>query len=102
MATQGLYGSTATAQVVQPNESNGLYGSTDNYYGGTFFEWFIFYQGSTAPATPTGGSWNYSTNTGTPPTGWLNAPPSSPTTTIWWSIAFVNSKTPSVITWSAP
>jgi hypothetical protein len=102
MATQGLYGSTATATVVQPNESNGLYGSTDNYYGGTFFEWFIFQQSTTQPTTPTGGTWNFSTAVGTPPTGWLNAPPVTPTQTVWWSVAFVNSKTPTVITWSTP
>ena len=73
MATGGLYGnSNATVVVPQGGaESGGLYGQSGSF-GGTYFEWFIFQQSATAPATPTGGSWNFQTNTGTPPTGWVS------------------------------
>ena len=103
MATGGLYGSSATgALVASPgSETAGLYGSSVNF-GGTFFQWFIFQQASTQPATPTGGSWNFTTQIGTPPSGWYNSPPPAPTNEIWVSIAFVNSRSTSTLTWSTP
>ena len=103
MATGGLYGSSLSGTLIaQPGtDSVGLYGSSIPY-GGTYFEWFIFQQSATAPATPTGGSWNFTTNVGTPPTGWTQTPPVTPTNIVWVSIAFVNSKTGSTFTWSAP
>lgn len=103
MATGGLYGSSATgALVASPgSETAGLYGSSVNF-GGTFFQWFIFQQASTQPATPTGGSWNFTTQVGTPPSGWSNSPPPAPTNEIWVSIAFVNSRSTSTLTWSTP
>lgn len=103
MATGGLYGSSATgALVASPgSETAGLYGSSVNF-GGTFFQWFIFQQASTQPATPTGGSWNFTTQVGTPPSGWSNSPPPAPTNEIWVSIAFVNSRSTSTLTWSEP
>ena len=93
MATGGLYG--------QSVETVGLYGNNVSF-GGTYFEWFIFQQSATQPATPTGGSWNFQTNVGTPPTGWSQSPPTSPTNIVWASIAFVNSKTGTTFTWTAP
>ena len=103
MATSGLYGSSPTGAVVAApgSETAGLYGNTTNF-GGTYFEWFIFQQSATAPATPTGGSWNFTTNTGTAPTGWTTAPPTSPTTTVWFSIAIVNSRDNAALVWTAP
>lgn len=103
MATSGLYGSTASSTVALPSgsESTGLYGN-NTVFGGTYFEWLIFQESATAPATPTGGSWDFATNIGTPPTGWLNSPPVNPTYTVWLSLAIVNSKTPTTLTWSAP
>jgi hypothetical protein len=103
MATGGLYGSSSTgALVASPgSESAGLYGSNVNF-GGTFFQWFIFQQASTQPATPTGGSWNFTTQVGTPPSGWSNSPPPAPTNEIWVSIAFANSRSTSTLTWSTP
>lgn len=91
MATS-IYGSS---------ESVGLYGNTVNF-GGTYFEWFIFKESATAPATPTGGSWNFATNVGVPPTGWTTAPPSSPTNTIWFSISLVNSRSTAALVWTVP
>jgi hypothetical protein len=93
MATGGLYGNAS--------ESVGLYGNTTNF-GGSYFEWFIFYQSDTQPATPTGGSWSFVTNTGTPPTGWSATPFSAPTLPVWVSIALVNSRSDAALAWSAP
>ena len=93
MATSGIYGASA--------ESVGLYGIGSGS-GGTYFEWFIFNDSATAPATPTGGSWSFTTNTGTAPSGWLNAPPASPTNLVWVSIAVVDSRTSATLTWSTP
>ena len=103
MATGGLYGSTASVSSGTSSncETIGLYGNTTQF-GGSYFEWFIFKESATQPATPTGGSWDFTTNTGTPPTGWTQSPPSNPTYTIWVSIALVNSKTPTTVTWSVP
>jgi len=103
MATSGLYGSSPTGAVVAAPgaESAGLYGNTTNF-GGTYFEWFIFQQSATAPATPTGGSWNFTTNVGTAPAGWTTAPPTSPSTTVWFSIAIVNSRNTAALVWTAP
>lgn len=103
MATSGLYGSSPTGAVISApgSESAGLYGNGTTF-GGSYFEWFIFIQADTQPATPTGGSWSFSTNSGTPPTGWSSTPPAAPTLPVWVSIALVNSKNASTLEWSAP
>lgn len=103
MATVGLYGtSLAGATPAVPSaESTGLYGQTTTF-GGTYFEWLIFKSSANAPVTPTGGSWNFETNSGTAPTGWLTAPPVNPTLPTWMSIALVNSRAPSTLTWTTP
>ena len=103
MATGGLYGNSPIGSIVaQPGaESSGLYGNTTNF-GGTYFEWFIFQTAEFQPATPTGGSWNFVTNVGTPPAGWLGSPPTNPLNTVWVSVGLVNSKTTSSIAWSVP
>lgn len=83
------------------SDSVGLYGSSSSF-GGTYFEWFIFKESETAPATPTGGSWSFTTNVGTPPAGWSSTPPATVTNTVWASIALVNSKNTNALTWSVP
>jgi hypothetical protein len=93
MATGSLYGSSS--------ESTGLYG-IGAASGGTYFEWFIFQDSLTAPATPTGGSWSFSTNIGTPPTGWVVSPPPAPVNQVWVSIAVVDTRSPNTFTWSVP
>jgi hypothetical protein len=103
MATSGLYGSTSTGTVAPQSgsESVGLYGN-NTVFGGSYFEYLIFLDSVTTPATPTGGSWSFVTNTGTPPTGWTNNPPQVPTGKVWISIALVNSKSTATLTWSTP
>jgi hypothetical protein len=94
MTTASIYGGVA--------QSSGLYGSGNTTYTATtYFEWLIFKESATAPATPTGGSWNFTTNTGTPPTGWSASPPTGPTNPVWFSLAIVNSGAPSTLTWTA-
>lgn len=83
------------------NESVGLYGNTTTF-GGTYFEWLIFQESATAPATPTGGSWSFTTNIGTPPAGWSNSIPTNPTNPVWMSITLVNSRSTAALVWSAP
>lgn len=102
MATSGLYGSTAASSVALPSgsESSGLYGN-NTIFGGTYFEWLIFKDSATQPAIPTGGSWDFSTNVGTPPSGWTNNPASSIVDILWLSIGLVNSRS-NTITWSFP
>jgi hypothetical protein len=89
----GLYGTSS--------ESTGLYGNSVSF-GGTYFEWFIFQDSASAPATPTGGSWSFSTNTGTAPAGWVASPPASPVNQVWVSLAIVDSRSSATLTWSVP
>jgi len=67
-----------------------------------YFEWFIYQVAATQPATPTGGSWDFATNTGTPPSGWSSTPPAYPTNTVWVSTTIINSLTPTNTSWSTP
>lgn len=94
MMTSGFYGSTP--------ETAGLYGATATTLTSTYFEWFIFQVSATQPATPTGGSWDFLTNIGTPPTGWTTVPPTNPSSLVWVSIAVVSSKNTDDLTWSIP
>jgi len=81
--------------------SDGLYGVQGNNTV-TYFIWYIYIQSATAPSTPTGGSWNFVTNVGTPPTGWSATPITSTGNDLWVSQAVVNSISPSTLTWSTP
>lgn len=83
------------------NETTGLHGSSSSDTV-TYFEWLVFNTSDSLPATPTGGAWNFSTNTGVAPVGWTNSPPSNPTYAVWMSIAVVDSRNPTVLTWSVP
>jgi hypothetical protein len=67
-----------------------------------YFEWFIYQVAATQPATPTGGVWDFVTNVGTPPTGWLSTPPAYPSNTVWVCTSIINSLTPTVTSWSTP
>jgi len=103
MATGGLYGSSPNGTLIASpaSETSGLYGGGTSF-AGTYFEWFIFKESATQPATPTGGSWSFVTNTGTPPTGWTVQPPTAPVNEVWVSIALVNSRNGAALSWSVP
>jgi hypothetical protein len=94
MAIGNLFGSGG--------ESNSLYGTSLSTTPSSFiyFEWFIFKVSTGQPATPTGGSWDFLTNTGIPPTGWVSSINGVPLDNLWFSIAFVDSRNPTNITWS--
>lgn len=95
MTTGGFYGGVA--------QSSGLYSTTSTTFTAkTYFQWYAYYTSSIAPSTPNGGSWNFNTNTGTPPTGWLAEPPANPGTTVWVSIAVVDSGSTAPLTWTTP
>jgi hypothetical protein len=95
MTTAGIYSNVA--------QSSGLYATTSTTFtASTAFQLYAFYVSSVAPATPTGGSWSFATNTGVPPTGWSLTPPAAPGTTVWVSIAFVDSASTAALTWSTP
>lgn len=103
MATGGLYGSSPSGvEIVSAGaETVGLYGNPATV-GGTYFEWLIFIESASQPATPTGGSWNFATNSGTAPSGWSSVPPNNPGQYVWMSIAVVNSRNTSALSWSVP
>ena len=66
----------------------------------------IFRRNSTAPATPTGGNYNFTTKTLTPPTNWTEALPAASgdalySSTATWSINGTTG-TDSTTTWSTP
>jgi hypothetical protein len=85
------------------SESNSLYGTSLTSNGASsfiYFEWFIFKVSTGQPATPTGGSWDFATNTGTPPTGWTSTVSGVPLNNLWFCIAFVDSRNPTNIVWS--
>jgi hypothetical protein len=101
MAIGTLFGGSA--------ESIGLYGNSagnsvnPTVVNQTYFEWFIFTTSAGTPATPTGGSWDFTTNTGTAPTGWSSFISGVPLNSLWFSIAFIDSRNPSAtIVWSTP
>ena len=101
MAIGNLFGSGG--------ESNSLYGTSLSNGGAIpdvssfiYFEWFIFKVSASQPATPTGGTWDFLTNTGTPPTGWASTEAGIPLDNLWFSIAFVDSRNPTNVIWSEP
>ena len=81
--------------------SVGLYG-TGSLVNQTYFEWFVFKESVGQPATPTGGSWDFLTNTGTAPTEWSALSPAVPVNPVWFSTAFVDSRNPTLFTWTEP
>ena len=64
------------------------------------FVWTVYKESATQPAIPTGGSYDLVTDVGTPPTGWSNTTPTSPTEDVWQSITLVESRNTGYLTWS--
>jgi hypothetical protein len=81
--------------------TNGLYGGSTTQPG-IYFEWLIFIESATLPSTPTGGSWNFTTNTGTPPSGWSVVAPPNPVNPVYMSTSIINSSSSTALVWSAP
>lgn len=69
------------------NGANGI--STVNYN--------VFQSANTTPGTPSGGTYNFGTSTGTPPAGWSNTPVSANGAPIWASTASLSSSDPAAI-----
>lgn len=66
---------------------------------------FVFKRAATAPASPTGGSYNFTTNTPTPPTGWTEyVPTGSDPLYVSTALASISGATgtDSTLTWTAP
>ena len=88
-------------------ESVGLYGtpiggSVPSTVYQTYLQWFVFKESIAQPATPTGGSWDFSTNVGTAPATWAVTSPNTPVNPVWFSTAFVDSRNPTVLVWTTP
>jgi hypothetical protein len=92
-------GSWSTPTKVLEDGVDGSDGLSTYYYP-------VYRRLSGAPSTPTGGSYNFGTNTGTPPTGWSNTVPASDGNPIYISTALASVQgatgTDSTLTWSAP
>ena len=72
------------------NGSNGTNGAN----GVSTFFYSVFQSANSAPATPTGGYYNFGTSLGTPPTGWSNTPISANGAPIYASSTTVSSTNP--------
>lgn len=80
---------------------DGLPGSS----GSSTYAYPIYRRSATAPATPTGGQYDFGTNTGTPPAAWSNSIPAG-ADRLYISTAIASAPgaagVASVLTWSAP
>jgi len=89
---------------IAENGVDGLDGA-DGADGLSTFLASVFKRSSTAPATPTGGSYNFGTNTLTPPSTWSTTIPSG-TDPVYVSTTLASVQgvtgTDSTLTWSAP
>jgi len=65
----------------------------------------VYKRSASAPATPSGGDWDFGANSGTAPTGWSLEPPTG-TVTLWTSQATASvvgaTATDSSLSWSSP
>lgn len=97
--TGTVSGGTWSAPVV--TAENG----TDGTNGLSTFRFNVYQRATSAPSTPTGGSYNFTTNSITAPSSWYLEPPSG-ATPLWVSTATAQisgaTGTDSSLTWSAP
>jgi UDP-3-O-[3-hydroxymyristoyl] glucosamine N-acyltransferase len=98
-------GAWSAARILVENGANG----TPGVDGISVYNYPVFRQSATQPATPGAeGSFNFATSTGTPPTGWANAPISVTTDPIWVTTAVASNASPtgtwtaSISSWSTP
>ena len=99
--TSGPSLSWTTPVITGQNGNNGSNGTS-------VFSYTVYQQSATTPVTPSGGTYNFATVTGTPPIGWLNTPVSTSNNSIFSSTAQAYSNTANGIwigntsSWSAP
>ena len=90
-AADAAYGGSAPINSVYKNttdnityikQNNGTWTQflSNGATGSSSFTAAIYQQSATAPSAPSGGSYNFSTNTLTPPAGWSISPPATTTT----------------------
>ena len=114
-ATASVQGSTGTdssltwsqPEVFAENGQDGADGADgeDGTAGKSVYTAIVFNRYSSAPSTPTGGSFNFGTNTLTPPTGWLLDVPSGSDPVYGTRAVFSitgDTGTDSSATWSTP
>lgn len=86
------------------NGANGANGTNGANGVSTYF-YNVFQSANSAPPSPTGGYYNFSTSTGTPPSGWSNTATSPNGAPIWAVSATVSSTNPNanvaVSSWSS-
>jgi len=74
--------------------------------GKTYYAAVVYLQQASTPSTPSGGSFNFSTNTLTPPSGWSTTQPASSTTPTWFASFFFQTTdattTVTATTWNTP
>jgi hypothetical protein len=94
-------GPWSTPALLAQNGANG----SDGADGISTYLYPIYRRSGTIPSTPTGGSYDFGANAGTPPTNWLNAPPGgSEPLYVATALAAVSGTTGSdtSLVWSAP
>ena len=101
----GKIGQDGTNGANGANGANGTNGTNGSNGVSTYF-YNVFLSANTQPGSPTGGFFNFSTATGTPPVGWSNTPTSPLGDPIWATSAQVSSTDPTANvsignTWSA-
>lgn len=74
--------------------------------GASIYVGQIYQQATSLPATPTGGTFNFTTSALTPPAGWTTTQPASSTTPTWVAAYSFSTSTPGATvtagTWAAP
>lgn len=102
LVSDGADGDTGATGGAGPAGSDG----SDGNDGNSVHFASVFKRSASSPSTPTGGSYNFSTQTLTPPSTWSATPPASDGNPLYVSttIAEVNGTTgtDSTLTWTAP
>jgi hypothetical protein len=98
--------SSPTESTVPGDYTWSLLGGTNGLDGTSIFTGVAYLQQAAQPSTPTGGTFNFTTSTLTPPTGWLATQPTASTVPTW-AVRFTFRATTigatvTAGTWSAP
>lgn len=109
------FGAGIDSGYVDINATNGTLSLTKRFTltkvkaGSTSFSTYsatIYKEGLSAPVAPTGGTFNFGTNTITPPAGWSATPPTVDELPVWQTSYLFSTETPSApvtaLTWPDP